>query len=129
MLCFFLLRTQTTPEPSVFLKSCTTTRCCPACRQGSSARSAVKLLAEKPLPLNQVAGEQIKVPLRQGGASVNAKLRTKCLFFLPAEVILATAPELEDVHVVCILDLCHLGGDEVEILINRVYKVTEVSLG
>lgn len=44
------------------------------------------------------------------------------------EEILVTASELEDTHVVCILDLCHLGGDEVEILINKVYRVTEVSL-
>uniref|UniRef100_A0A8C3AIS7 RPA1 related single stranded DNA binding protein n=1 Tax=Cyclopterus lumpus TaxID=8103 RepID=A0A8C3AIS7_CYCLU len=42
--------------------------------------------------------------------------------------VLATAPELEDTHVVCVLDLCHLGGDEMEVLINKVYRVTEVSL-
>ncbi|XP_069002863.1 RPA-related protein RADX [Embiotoca jacksoni] len=42
--------------------------------------------------------------------------------------ILATASELEDTHVVCILDLCHLGGNKAEILINKVYRVTEVSL-
>ncbi|XP_028276618.1 RPA-related protein RADX [Parambassis ranga] len=42
--------------------------------------------------------------------------------------ILVTASELEDTHVVCILDICHLGGDKVEILISKVYKVTEVSL-
>uniref|UniRef100_A0A8C3AGN4 RPA1 related single stranded DNA binding protein n=1 Tax=Cyclopterus lumpus TaxID=8103 RepID=A0A8C3AGN4_CYCLU len=45
-----------------------------------------------------------------------------------AEEVLATAPELEDTHVVCVLDLCHLGGDEMEVLINKVYRVTEVSL-
>ncbi|XP_029304445.1 RPA-related protein RADX isoform X2 [Cottoperca gobio] len=44
------------------------------------------------------------------------------------EEVLGTASELEDTHVVCILDLCHLGGDEVEVLINKVYRVTEVSL-
>ncbi|XP_017291017.1 RPA-related protein RADX [Kryptolebias marmoratus] len=44
------------------------------------------------------------------------------------EEVLATAPELEGAHLVCILDLCHLGGDEVEVLINKVYKVTEASL-
>uniref|UniRef100_A0A8D3B533 RPA-related protein RADX n=1 Tax=Scophthalmus maximus TaxID=52904 RepID=A0A8D3B533_SCOMX len=44
------------------------------------------------------------------------------------EEILATAGELEETHVVCILDLCHLGGDEVEVLLNKVYRVTEVSL-
>lgn len=40
-----------------------------------------------------------------------------------------TASELEDTHVVCILDLCHLGGDEMEVVISKVYRVTEVSLG
>ncbi|XP_023260445.1 RPA-related protein RADX [Seriola lalandi dorsalis] len=44
------------------------------------------------------------------------------------EDILATTSELEDTHVVGILDLCHLGGDKVEVLINKVYRVTEVSL-
>ncbi|XP_024121533.1 RPA-related protein RADX isoform X4 [Oryzias melastigma] len=44
------------------------------------------------------------------------------------EEILETATELEDMHVVCILDLCHLGEDKLEVLINKVYKVTEVSL-
>uniref|UniRef100_A0A665UC23 RPA1 related single stranded DNA binding protein n=1 Tax=Echeneis naucrates TaxID=173247 RepID=A0A665UC23_ECHNA len=45
-----------------------------------------------------------------------------------SEEILATASELEDTHVVCILDLCHLGGDKVEVLITKVYRVAEVSL-
>lgn len=44
------------------------------------------------------------------------------------EEILATASELEDLHVVCVLDLCHLGGDKVEVLVNKVYRLTEVSL-
>uniref|UniRef100_A0A3Q0S576 RPA1 related single stranded DNA binding protein n=1 Tax=Amphilophus citrinellus TaxID=61819 RepID=A0A3Q0S576_AMPCI len=37
-------------------------------------------------------------------------------------------PDLEDTHVVCILDFCHLGGDKVEVLISKVYRVAEVSL-
>ncbi|MED6283796.1 hypothetical protein CHARACLAT_012595 [Characodon lateralis] len=41
--------------------------------------------------------------------------------------ILATARELEDTHVVCVLDLCQLGGDKVEVLINKVYRVTDVN--
>ncbi|KAM8741619.1 RPA-related protein RADX isoform 1-T1 [Acanthopagrus schlegelii] len=41
------------------------------------------------------------------------------------EDILETACELEDMHVVCILDLCHLGGDKVEVLMNKVYRVTD----
>lgn len=44
------------------------------------------------------------------------------------EEILATANELEDTHVVCILDLCHLGGDKVEVMISKVYRLMEVSL-
>lgn len=45
-----------------------------------------------------------------------------------AEEVLATASELEDTHVVCILDLCHLGADKVEVLINKVHRVTEFCL-
>ncbi|KAM9384316.1 RPA-related protein RADX [Pholidichthys leucotaenia] len=48
--------------------------------------------------------------------------------FPKPEAILATAGELEDTHVVCILDLCHLGGDQVEILISKVYRMTDVSI-
>uniref|UniRef100_A0A1A8I5M7 Chromosome X open reading frame 57 n=2 Tax=Nothobranchius kuhntae TaxID=321403 RepID=A0A1A8I5M7_NOTKU len=42
------------------------------------------------------------------------------------EEILVTASELEDMHLVCVLDLCHLGGNQVEVLLNKVYKFTEV---
>ncbi|XP_063751308.1 RPA-related protein RADX isoform X2 [Eleginops maclovinus] len=45
----------------------------------------------------------------------------------PGEV-LGTAGELEDMHLVCILDLCHLGEDKVEVLISKVYRGTDVSL-
>lgn len=41
---------------------------------------------------------------------------------------MATASELEDTHVVCILDLCHLGEDQVEVLVNKVYRVAEFCL-
>uniref|UniRef100_A0A8C6SZ14 RPA1 related single stranded DNA binding protein n=1 Tax=Neogobius melanostomus TaxID=47308 RepID=A0A8C6SZ14_9GOBI len=44
------------------------------------------------------------------------------------EELLETASELEGLHVVCVLDLCHLGGDKVEVLVNKVYRVTDVSL-
>uniref|UniRef100_A0A3Q2DGL8 RPA1 related single stranded DNA binding protein, X-linked n=1 Tax=Cyprinodon variegatus TaxID=28743 RepID=A0A3Q2DGL8_CYPVA len=47
--------------------------------------------------------------------------------FLPAEEILATAQELEDKHVVCVLDLCRLDTDEVEVLVNKVYRVTDAT--
>lgn len=46
--------------------------------------------------------------------------------FLFADEVLATASELEDTHVVCVLDLCHLGKDKVEVLISKVYRVTEL---
>ncbi|XP_029030531.1 RPA-related protein RADX isoform X2 [Betta splendens] len=44
------------------------------------------------------------------------------------EEILATASELEDAHVVCVLDICHLGEDKVEVLISKLYRVTHMSL-
>ncbi|XP_034034633.1 RPA-related protein RADX isoform X2 [Thalassophryne amazonica] len=44
------------------------------------------------------------------------------------EDILATAGELEHVHLVCVLDLCHLGGENTEVLISKVYKMTEISV-
>uniref|UniRef100_A0A3B5LB65 Uncharacterized protein n=1 Tax=Xiphophorus couchianus TaxID=32473 RepID=A0A3B5LB65_9TELE len=47
---------------------------------------------------------------------------------LLAEEILATARGLENTHVVCVLELCQLGGDKVEILIDKVYKVMDVTL-
>lgn len=46
-----------------------------------------------------------------------------CVF---ADEVLASASELEDTHVVCILDLCRLGADKVEVLISKVYRVTDV---
>lgn len=46
---------------------------------------------------------------------------------LSAGEVLATTSELEDTHVVCILDLCHLGVDKVEVLISKVYRVTQLT--
>ncbi|XP_014852320.1 PREDICTED: uncharacterized protein CXorf57-like isoform X2 [Poecilia mexicana] len=45
-----------------------------------------------------------------------------------SEEILATARGLENTHVVCVLELCQLGGDKVEILIDKVYRVMDVTL-
>uniref|UniRef100_A0A8C8D1K7 RPA1 related single stranded DNA binding protein n=1 Tax=Oncorhynchus tshawytscha TaxID=74940 RepID=A0A8C8D1K7_ONCTS len=42
--------------------------------------------------------------------------------------ILATAEELKDTHLVCILDLCHLGGEKVEVIITKVYRMTDIAL-
>uniref|UniRef100_A0A8C7R9B8 Uncharacterized protein n=2 Tax=Oncorhynchus mykiss TaxID=8022 RepID=A0A8C7R9B8_ONCMY len=44
------------------------------------------------------------------------------------EEILATAEELKDTHLVCILDLCHLGGENVEVIITKVYRMTDIAL-
>ncbi|KAM9498279.1 RPA-related protein RADX-like isoform 2-T4 [Salvelinus alpinus] len=44
------------------------------------------------------------------------------------EEILATAEELKDTHLVCILDLCHLGGEKVEVIITKVYRMTDIAL-
>ncbi|XP_041750854.1 RPA-related protein RADX isoform X2 [Coregonus clupeaformis] len=44
------------------------------------------------------------------------------------EEILATAEELKDTHFVCILDLCHLGGDKLEVIITKVYRMTDIAL-
>uniref|UniRef100_A0A3P8W5V0 RPA-related protein RADX n=1 Tax=Cynoglossus semilaevis TaxID=244447 RepID=A0A3P8W5V0_CYNSE len=44
-----------------------------------------------------------------------------------AEEIIATSGDLDGTHVVCILDLCHLGGDKVEVVLNKLYTVTEIS--
>ncbi|KAM8834834.1 RPA-related protein RADX isoform 1-T1 [Synchiropus picturatus] len=45
---------------------------------------------------------------------------------LPEELI-RTASELEDTHLVCTLDLCHLGGQEVEVVVSKIYKMADVS--
>lgn len=43
----------------------------------------------------------------------------------PAGGMLVTAGELEDLHVVCVLDLCHLGEEQVEVALSKVYRVAE----
>lgn len=48
--------------------------------------------------------------------------------FCLAEEILATASELEEAHVVCVLDICHLGEDNVEVLLSKLYRVTDICL-
>ncbi|XP_010893719.2 RPA-related protein RADX isoform X1 [Esox lucius] len=44
------------------------------------------------------------------------------------EEILATAEELKDTNFVLIIDLCHLGGEKVELLITKVYRMTDIAL-
>lgn len=33
--------------------------------------------------------------------------------------------DLDGKHVVCILDLCHLGEDKVEVFLSKIYKTVE----
>ncbi|XP_078268049.1 RPA-related protein RADX-like isoform X2 [Rhinoraja longicauda] len=39
--------------------------------------------------------------------------------------VVRTAAELDNLHVICIIDLCHHGGDISEAILNKIYKVTE----
>ncbi|KFV97528.1 Uncharacterized protein CXorf57, partial [Eurypyga helias] len=43
---------------------------------------------------------------------------------LSNEVVKA-AMDLDGKHVVCILDVCHLGGDKVEVFLSKIYKTVE----
>ncbi|XP_053130289.1 RPA-related protein RADX isoform X2 [Hemicordylus capensis] len=49
------------------------------------------------------------------------------IFSLSDEVVKAAA-DLEKQHVICILDVCSLGEDKVEVFLNKVYKITEVDV-
>ncbi|XP_066570872.1 RPA-related protein RADX isoform X2 [Amia ocellicauda] len=42
--------------------------------------------------------------------------------------ILNTAPDLDNMHVICLLDLYRLGGQKVEVFINKVYKMSDAVL-
>lgn len=33
--------------------------------------------------------------------------------------------DLDGKHVVCILDICHLGDDKVEVFLSKIYKTVE----
>ncbi|XP_062998112.1 RPA-related protein RADX [Elgaria multicarinata webbii] len=50
-----------------------------------------------------------------------------CSEMLSDEVVKAAA-DLEKQHVICILDICSLGEDKVEVFLNKVYKITEVDV-
>ncbi|XP_066496198.1 RPA-related protein RADX isoform X2 [Tiliqua scincoides] len=49
------------------------------------------------------------------------------IFSLSDEVLKA-ADDLEKQHVICILDVCCLGEDNVEVFLNKVYKTTEADV-
>ncbi|XP_072913910.1 RPA-related protein RADX isoform X1 [Hemitrygon akajei] len=39
--------------------------------------------------------------------------------------IVRTAAELDNLHVICVLDLCHPGGDKSEVVLNKIYQVSD----
>ncbi|XP_057281152.1 RPA-related protein RADX [Pezoporus wallicus] len=58
----------------------------------------------------------------QQTASSNGRLPG--MFPLSDEIVKA-AMDLDGKHVVCILDICHLGGDKVEVFLSKIYKTVE----
>uniref|UniRef100_A0A8C9NX45 RPA1 related single stranded DNA binding protein, X-linked n=1 Tax=Serinus canaria TaxID=9135 RepID=A0A8C9NX45_SERCA len=42
-----------------------------------------------------------------------------------SDEIVKAAKELDGKHVICILDMCHLGDDKVEVFLNKIYKTVE----
>uniref|UniRef100_A0A6I8PHL4 RPA1 related single stranded DNA binding protein, X-linked n=1 Tax=Ornithorhynchus anatinus TaxID=9258 RepID=A0A6I8PHL4_ORNAN len=44
----------------------------------------------------------------------------------PGEIIKA-ATDLDRVHIVCILDICHLGEDRVEVFLNKIYRPADTA--
>ncbi|XP_078067912.1 RPA-related protein RADX isoform X2 [Mustelus asterias] len=44
----------------------------------------------------------------------------------PDQIIKTTA-ELDCLHVICVLDVCHHGGDRTEVILNKIYRATERS--
>ncbi|KFV68165.1 Uncharacterized protein CXorf57, partial [Dryobates pubescens] len=58
----------------------------------------------------------------QQKATNNGKL---CGVFPLADEIVKAAMDLDGKHVVCILDVCHLGEDKVEVFLSKIYKTVE----
>uniref|UniRef100_A0A8C3VDT1 RPA1 related single stranded DNA binding protein, X-linked n=1 Tax=Catharus ustulatus TaxID=91951 RepID=A0A8C3VDT1_CATUS len=50
--------------------------------------------------------------------------RLRDTFPLSDEIVKA-AKELDGKHVICILDICHLGDDKVEVFLSKIYKTVE----
>ncbi|TRZ09681.1 hypothetical protein HGM15179_017425 [Zosterops borbonicus] len=48
-----------------------------------------------------------------------------CDTFPLSDEIVKAAKELDGKHVVCILDICHLGDDKVEVFLSKIYKTVE----
>ncbi|KFV00317.1 Uncharacterized protein CXorf57, partial [Tauraco erythrolophus] len=62
------------------------------------------------------------ISARQQKATSNGRLRD--MFPLSNEIVKA-AMDLDGKHVVCILDICHLGDDKVEVFLSKIYKTVE----
>ncbi|NWU76090.1 RADX protein, partial [Onychorhynchus coronatus] len=45
-----------------------------------------------------------------------------CDMFSLSDEIVKAAKDLDGKHVVCILDICHLGDDKVEVFLSKIYK-------
>nr|XP_030128426.3 RPA-related protein RADX isoform X2 [Taeniopygia guttata] len=48
-----------------------------------------------------------------------------CETFPLSDEIVQAAKELDGKHVICILDMCHLGDDKVEVFLSKIYKTVE----
>uniref|UniRef100_H9G6N6 RPA1 related single stranded DNA binding protein, X-linked n=1 Tax=Anolis carolinensis TaxID=28377 RepID=H9G6N6_ANOCA len=59
--------------------------------------------------------------------SINNEGRSE-MFPFTVDVAVKAGADLEKQHVVCILDICSLGEDKVEVFLNKVYKITEDGL-
>ncbi|XP_010147773.1 PREDICTED: uncharacterized protein CXorf57 homolog, partial [Eurypyga helias] len=57
----------------------------------------------------------------QQKAASNGRLST----FPYLNEVVKAAMDLDGKHVVCILDVCHLGGDKVEVFLSKIYKTVE----
>ncbi|XP_010086476.1 PREDICTED: uncharacterized protein CXorf57 homolog, partial [Pterocles gutturalis] len=51
-----------------------------------------------------------------------------CDMFPLSDEIVKAAMDLDGKHVVCILDICHLGEDKVEVFLSKIYKTVEPSV-
>ncbi|XP_074457918.1 RPA-related protein RADX isoform X2 [Larus michahellis] len=58
----------------------------------------------------------------QQKATSNGRL---CDMFPLSNEIVKAAMDLDGKHVVCILDICHLGDDKVEVFLSKIYKTVE----
>uniref|UniRef100_A0A8C2U9B7 RPA1 related single stranded DNA binding protein, X-linked n=2 Tax=Coturnix japonica TaxID=93934 RepID=A0A8C2U9B7_COTJA len=53
---------------------------------------------------------------------------TFCDMFPLSNEIVKAAMDLDGRHVVCILDVCHLGDDKVEVFLSKIYKTVEADV-